>query len=78
MPTKEWRIGEDLTEDDNILDPISFNDVILAVHCNCKVITEEAIKKELEEILEIRMEDMKYLLEKNLDIIAEKAMEGRE
>lgn len=29
MPDKQWRLGDDLYEDDNILDPITFDDILL-------------------------------------------------
>ena len=75
---QKWRLGEDLSIKDNMLDGITFEDIILAVHCNCREITPEAIRKEVLDFVELRLDDMKCLMEKNLDVIAEEAMKGRE
>lgn len=74
----KWRLGDDLVEEDNLLDQVSFHDVILAVHCNCKVIDRAAVKKTVKEIMEQRMEDMEFLLERNMDEIIKAAKRGRE
>jgi len=73
-----WRLGDDLVEDDNLLDPVSFYDVILAVRCNCKMIDRAAVKKTVKEIMESRMEDMEFLLEQNMAEIIKAAKRGRE
>ena len=75
---EKWRLGEDLSVKDNMLDGITFEDIILVVHCNCREITPEAIRKEVLDFVELRLDDMKCLMEKNLDVIAEEAMKGRE
>lgn len=74
---EKWRLGEGLSAEDNMLDSITFADVILAVHHNCREITPEAIRKEVFDFAEMRLDDMKYLMEKNLDVIAMEAMKGR-
>lgn len=74
---EKWRLGEGLSAEDNMLDGITFADVILAVHHNCREITPEAIRKEVFDFVEMRLDDMKYLMEKNLDVIAMEAMKGR-
>lgn len=74
---EKWRLGEDLSIEDNMLDGITFADVILVVHHNCREITPEAIRKEVLDFVELRLDDMKYLMEKNLDVIAAEAMKGR-
>ena len=40
-------------------------------------ITPEAIRKEVLDFVEMRLDDMKCLMEKNLDVIAAEAMKGR-
>lgn len=72
-----FKLGEDLCEDSNLLDPITFKDVILAVHCNCRVISRETVTKQFFEILEQRLLDMNELLNRNIDKIAEEARKGR-
>lgn len=74
---KRWKLGEDIDRHDNLLDSISFDELIVTVHCNCQGITQEAVEKELNRILEIRMQDMKCLLEKNIDEITMEAKKGR-
>lgn len=73
----EWLLGEDLVLEDNLLDPITFQDLVLQVHCNCRKITPMAVEKELRETLNSRFADMQYLFEKNIDRIMAEAMKGR-
>lgn len=75
---REWTLGVDLSTHDSLLDGLTFDDLILAVHCNCRKVTPEAVRKELKEIKESRLQDMDFLLEKNMDAIIAAAMEGRE
>ena len=75
---RKWKLGEDVDRQDNLLDGISFDELILTVHCNCQEITPEGIEKELDKILEIRLQDMKYLLQNNLHEIIQEAKKGRE
>ena len=75
---RKWKLGEDLSTYDNLIDPITFDELILTLRCNCKTITPPAITGELLRILDIRMQDMHYLLENNLDEIIEEAQKGRE
>lgn len=41
MEERKWILGDDLAACDNLLDGITFEDVILAVHCNCRVISRD-------------------------------------
>lgn len=75
---RRWKFGDDLIEDDNLLDQVSFRDVILAVHYNCRVIDQAAVRKTVKEIQEQRVEDMEFLLERNMDEIIKAAKRGRE
>ena len=78
MSEREWKLGKDLVTSDNLLDGLTFDDLILAVHCNFRVITPAAVRSELKEILESRKQDMMFLLEKNMDAIMAEARKGRE
>lgn len=78
MLDREWKLGDDLITSDNLLDGVTFGDLILAVHCNCQDITPEAVRKELRDILASRRQDMEYLLEKNMAAIMAAARKGRE
>lgn len=74
---RKWKLGDDLDRYDDLLYGITFDDLILAVHCNCRKITPEAVIREAREILDIRMQDYRFLLENNLDAIIEEAKKGR-
>lgn len=74
---REWKLGKDLYPEDNILDGITFDDLILAAH-QCRLVTPETVRVELNHILSQRRQDMLFLLEKNMDVIIQKALEGRE
>lgn len=74
----QYKIGEDLNEDDNLLDPITFRDVILAVHCNCRTINPDAVRETLREILDMRLDDMTELMKRNMDEVIRLAKEGRD
>lgn len=70
---RPWILGNDLIAEDSLLDGFSFYDVILAAHCNCKTIDRNAIRAQVQEILSQRLEDMNYLLDRNIDRIVEGA-----
>ena len=74
---RQWRLGDDLATYDNLLDPITFDDLILALHCNVKKedINEDAVRRELTEIWEERKADMMALVEKNMDLIIKHSAE---
>ena len=74
---KKWKLGDDLDRYDDLLYGFTFDDLILAVHCNCRKITPEAVLREAREILDIRMQDYRFLLENNLGAIIEEAKKGR-
>lgn len=75
---REWKLGVDLSTQDGLLDGLTFDDLILAVHCNCRTVTPAGVRKQLREILEGRLQDMNFLMENNMDAIMAAAMEGRE
>lgn len=74
---RQWKLGEDLAEVDNILDQITFDDVILALHHE-RVINEQSLQSVVKDIMEQRMQDFEYLLENNIDEIIARAKRGRE
>lgn len=78
MSNREWKLGVDLSTCDNLLDGITFDDLILAVHCNCRDINRMAVHQQLSEILAQRRQDMVYLLEQNIETIMAEARKGRE
>lgn len=64
-----WKLGKDLLTSDTILDPVTFDDLILALKCNYAYIDETAVRTQMKEILDQRLEDVKYLIENNIDEI---------
>lgn len=74
---RKWKLGEDLSAEDNLLDGITFGEIITTLRCNCQFVTPDTLSKEVATIIEIRMQDMNYLLENNIDEIIEEAMKGR-
>lgn len=64
-----WKLGSDMLTSDTILDPVTFDDLILALKCNYTYIGETAVKTQMKEILDQRLEDVKYLIENNIDEI---------
>ena len=77
MTEKQWKLNEDMHKSDCIFDPITFDDIILAAHCNEKVLDENAIRRVAKEILENRLIDFKYILENNINEIIAEAAKGR-
>lgn len=75
---RNWLLGDDLAACDNLLDGITFDDIITQVHCNCRNITPDAVREEVDDLLKLRLADMRELLERNIDKIAEEARKGRE
>lgn len=65
----DWKLGKDMIPSDMILDPITFDDLILALKCNCEHITPDAVIVQATEIVNQRLEDWKYLIENNIDEI---------
>ena len=78
MSENSWKLGEDLATYDNILDGFTFDDIITAARCNCRIVDENAIRRTAREILEQRMIDYKYLLENNLREMIEEVKKQRE
>lgn len=64
-----WKLGKDMLTSDTILDPVTFDDLILALKCSYAYIDETAVRTQMKEILDQRLEDVKYLIENNIDEI---------
>lgn len=77
MEEKKWTLGEDLVASDNLLDPITFEELITTVRCNCREITSGTVRGTLAEIINLRFDDMKVLLENSMEAIISEAKKGR-
>lgn len=78
MDERKWRLGDDLVTSDSLMDGISFDEIIMQVHCNCRSITPQAVIREVNDLVEQRLDDMRELLARNIDIIMAEARKGRE
>lgn len=68
MPETKWELGVDLIESDYLFDPISFEDIILALRCNHRKedINVETVLEEFKAIIDIRAEDTAELMKRNI------------
>lgn len=66
-----WRLGKDMIPGDTILDPVTFDDLILALKCNYDHIGELEILAQAKEIIEQRLDDYWFLIKNNFDEILE-------
>lgn len=73
-----FKLGDDLSLCDNILDPVTFDDIVTAVRLNEKVVDKDAVLKTAQELIDIRMRDFKILLENNINEIIKDALFCRE
>ena len=74
---KEWKLNKDLYSDDNLLDGITFDDIILMLDCNEKEININTAQKCFNELLALRLEDAKELVRINLNEIVKEAKKRR-
>ena len=61
-----------------ILDSYSFNTLLLEIECNCREISEEAIKKQFDTVLQEKIRTAKEIFTDNLQNILSHAKEYRE
>jgi len=66
MEEHKWKLGEDMFLEDNMLDQITFDEVALAVRCNCREVTVQNVINTALEIFEIKKEDFLFLLTNNI------------
>lgn len=74
---RQWKLGEDVSEHDNLLDGITFNQLIVSLHSGSEKVTPAEVRKVVKDMLEIQLEDMWFLVDKNMDEIIKRAMKGR-
>lgn len=61
----------------NIIDPLSFDTLLLEINCNIPNINSETVKKQFEEDLKNRIESAREVFENNLQNIIDNANEYR-
>ena len=74
---RQWKLGEDVSEHDNLLDGITFNQLIVSLHSGSEKVTPAEVRKVVKDMLEIQLEDMWFLVDKIMDEIIIRAMKGR-
>lgn len=74
---RQWKLGEDVSEHDNLLDGITFNQLIVSLHSGSERVTPAEVRKVVKDMLEIQFEDMWFLVDKNMDEIIKRATKGR-
>ena len=74
---REWKLGEDIHELDNLLDGFTFDCVITALYCGEKVIDEAAVNRVVKDILDSQIQDMRFLIENNMHEIIKRAKRER-
>ncbi len=78
MNEDKWKLGLGQTTSDSVMDGFTFDDLITAIQSNCKEITEDDVWEQAMSIIRGQMEDMKYLIETNMEQIINAAFAGRE
>lgn len=77
MTEHKWKLGQDIHQDDCIFDPITFEQIITALHCGSRVLDYKAVNHVAMEIFKSRWQDFMYLLERNTEEIIAEAKKGR-
>ena len=71
-------LNSDYEKSQNILEPYTFETLLLELHCNEKVIDETAARKQFEEQLQSKIEEAREIFEANLNGIVNQAKKDRE
>lgn len=77
MDWKNVNLESSYERDQNILDPYSFDILLLEIGCNLREINKETIKKQFNESLESKIRSAKEVFNNNLENILNKALEER-
>lgn len=77
MIEREWKLGEDVFVQDNALDGFTFEQLIIALHSGSRRVDADEVRKVVKEIVEQNLEDMWFLIEKNMDKIISESLKGR-
>lgn len=73
---RKWVLGDDVSVYDNLMDGFTFHDIIQALRQE-RVIDSTTARLVVKNILTTNLEDMNFLLEKNLVAIIAAAKRGR-
>lgn len=76
----DWRnvyLGSAFNRDQPMLDPYSFNTLLLEIECNLPEITEATVREQALKALESKVNSFKEILENNLSNITKHAQKER-
>ena len=62
----------------NIIDPLSFDCLIMEVYCNCKEVNKETVMAQFEEDLKSRIHSAREVIKNNLENLVKQIKEERE
>lgn len=74
---RKWRLDDDLSVNDSVLDGFDFQQLITTVRCNSPKINEQAVWMAVKDTMDCLLQDMHFLVENNMDLIIKLAKEGK-
>ena len=74
---RNWKLGDDVHEQDQLLDGFTYDTIITMLVCNEPVIDSNAVMKSVKELLELQLQDMYFLVENNMSEIIRAALDRR-
>lgn len=78
--TIDWNnvnLNSGYERDQHLIDPLSFDTLLLEIHCNLRDINEQTVTQQFEEDLQYRITEARYVFKANLTNIVNKALEDR-
>lgn len=77
MDWKNVNLSDNYEVNQNILDPFSFDTLLLEISCNLKEVTPETVKAQFTESMRSRLQSATEVFAANLDNIVAKALEEK-
>ena len=78
MNWKNVDLGSSYESSQPILDPYTFDQLLLELHCNLTEIDKDKVKEHFSEVLRIRVASAKQVFADNLDNIIAQAIKNRQ
>lgn len=73
MNWQSVNLDDNYERDQNIIDPLSFDTLLLEINCNCKDINEATVRQQFETDLKSRIASAREVFEMNLKNIVRQA-----
>jgi len=70
-------LNDGYERDQNIIDPLSFDTLLLEISCNLREINRETVLKQFEDDLQSKITSAREIIDANIDNIVKKAREER-